>query len=150
MPNYPKYGTRARVYSMNGTVGYPSNSGKSVWFYPDQGVGLTVQDYMLKPETREKPVVTKGNMPPVRNCWYYVIEMPVDKLNQGPADYHNTDRMTYEVWDRELTTHYIFNDLPDAIDQVNEMNLGLSLVEFYDGMYCMPKEYAEICLANKL
>lgn len=59
---------------------------------------------------------------PSREKFYYPIVMPVDADGQGPADIKDAAKLTWEVWDQELTRHGSFDFLADAIDLANELN----------------------------
>lgn len=54
------------------------------------------------------------------NCraWdFYPIEMPLTKDGNGPATVGvDADKVTYEVWDYDYTSHGSFDNLPDAIN----------------------------------
>lgn len=62
----------------------------------------------------------------IRTAFYFPIEMPVTAEGNGPASIgKDAVKMTYEVWDQELTTHGSHDYLPDAINQANTMNAAL-------------------------
>lgn len=62
-------------------------------------------------------------MPKARNRFFYVIVMPLDENGHGPAEIgKGAVKLTWEVWDQELSTHGSFDYLPDAIDHCEELN----------------------------
>lgn len=58
----------------------------------------------------------------VRNRFYYPIVMPLNAEGQGPASDAECTKITFEVWDQELTSHHSFDNLPDAVDKAESMN----------------------------
>ena len=58
----------------------------------------------------------------VRNRYYYPILMPLNAEGQGPCSDIECTKITFEVWDQELTSHHSFDNLPDAIDMAEIMN----------------------------
>jgi hypothetical protein len=66
-------------------------------------------------------------MDDVRTWYYYPIEMPLSADGQGPATVGvDAAKITYEVWDRALTTHASFDNLPDAINEAMRLNAALT------------------------
>lgn len=57
-----------------------------------------------------------------RERFYFVIVMPVDKDERGPADLKDAVKLTWEVWTQELDSVASFDYLPDAIDECERLN----------------------------
>lgn len=59
----------------------------------------------------------------VRERFYFVIVMPVNKRNEGPI---NTEkgraRLTWEVWTQEIDSVASFDYLADAIQECERLN----------------------------
>ena len=62
-----------------------------------------------------------------RKWFYYPIEMPLTVEGNGPAilGRDSINKITYEVWDRELNSHASFDNLPDAINEAMRLNLNV-------------------------
>lgn len=60
-----------------------------------------------------------------REWFYYPIVIPVNVLDQGPCDLKDAEKLTWEVWDQELSSHGSFEFLPDAINRAIELNEAL-------------------------
>lgn len=59
-----------------------------------------------------------------RQWWYFPIEMPLNAYGYGPAKVgEDAVEVTYEVWDRELSSHGSFKFLPDAINYAMKLNV---------------------------
>jgi hypothetical protein len=63
--------------------------------------------------------------PDCRKWRFYPVEMPLTPDGQGPAipGRDLIGSLTYEVWDRELTSWATFDNLPDAINYAMRRNL---------------------------
>jgi hypothetical protein len=66
----------------------------------------------------------------VRDRWYFVIVMPIDpETGYGPVSEDKQPcKLTWEVWDQELTAHFDSDYLPDAIQECERLNR-----EYYNG-----------------
>ena len=65
-------------------------------------------------------------MPDVRRWDYYPIEMPLTADGKGPATVGvDAARIAYEVWDRDLSSHASYDNLPDAINEAMRLNAAL-------------------------
>lgn len=60
-----------------------------------------------------------------RTWFYFPIVMPVNKDGQGPCELNEAAKLTWEVWDQELTSYASFDYLPDAINKAIELNEAL-------------------------
>ena len=59
----------------------------------------------------------------VRERFYFVIPMPVNKDGQGPAKIgHDAVEVEFEVWTQELDTVYSSKLLLDAIQECEKLN----------------------------
>lgn len=58
----------------------------------------------------------------VRDRWYFVITMPLNIDGHGPASGSEIDKLTWEVWDQELSSYYSAEFLPDAIQECERLN----------------------------
>lgn len=65
-------------------------------------------------------------MKSIRDEFYFPIVMPINADGHGPVDISEAVKLTWEVWDQELTTHASFDYLADAIDKANELNESLA------------------------
>ena len=64
----------------------------------------------------------------VRQWDYYPIEMPVTADGCGPATVGvDAVQITYELWDKLLTSHASFDNLPDAINEAMRLSFGGSI-----------------------
>lgn len=67
-----------------------------------------------------------AQMPDVRRWDYYPIEMPLTADGKGPATVGvDAARIAYEVWDRDLSSHASYDNLPDAINEAMRLNAAL-------------------------
>ena len=59
-----------------------------------------------------------------RNRFYFVIIMPLNVDGHGPASEERGEvrKITWEVWDQEMTSHGSYDYLPDAIDEAERLN----------------------------
>lgn len=66
------------------------------------------------------------NKPRVKPVWswpFFPIVMPVTKDGLGPADMHETDRLTWEVWETgTLNSHASYDYLFEAINHALELS----------------------------
>lgn len=60
---------------------------------------------------------------------YFPILMPLTKDGNGPADIHEIDKITFQVWDRFCESYGEFDYLSDAIDKADELNAEYLLKE---------------------
>jgi len=58
----------------------------------------------------------------VRDRYYYVIVMPVNADNQGPASLDEATELTWEVWTQDLTHSTSHKYLADAIQECEALN----------------------------
>lgn len=72
----------------------------------------------------------------VRRWQYYPIQMPLTDDGHGPATIGvDATTITYEVWDRELTSHGSFGNLPDAINESMRLNALAAHAELEDAYH---------------
>lgn len=57
-----------------------------------------------------------------RERWFFIIVMPVDEYGHGPAKLKEAAKLTWEVWDQEVTSHSSHDYLADAIDDCERRN----------------------------
>lgn len=59
----------------------------------------------------------------VRERFYFVIVMPVNKYGQGPEmNFKKVEKLTWEVWSQELDNFGSFDYLCQAIQRCEELN----------------------------
>jgi len=58
----------------------------------------------------------------VRKRWFFIIVIPITKDGKGPADLYAADKLTWEVWNREMVAQATFDNLPDAIAECEKRN----------------------------
>lgn len=58
----------------------------------------------------------------VRKRYFYIIPMPLTIEGHGPASHPDIHRLTFEIWDLDLSSHSSFEHLPDAIQECEKLN----------------------------
>jgi hypothetical protein len=76
------------------------------------------KEFMRRLDAIPAAPVGVNELPTDTRLWpFYPIEMPLNKFQMGPATVGiDAATITYEVWDRDHTSHGSFDNLPDAIN----------------------------------
>lgn len=69
-----------------------------------------------------------------RNWFYFPTLMPIDIDGAGPANIQDAAKITFEVWDQELTQHSSHDFLCDAINEAMRLERKRLLSQIGTGL----------------
>lgn len=83
----------------------------------------------IKAEARKATIEALLEHASNRGRFFYPITMPLTKDGNGPAQLHEAEKITYEVWDQFCTSHGSFEHLSSAIDLSNVLNTAFEKLQ---------------------